>query len=155
MIGFHRSGLGVRAARLLDEPAATSTFAKPKSRILAWPRLVTKILAGLMSRWTIPSECAASSASATSMARLIRTSSSMGLPPMRCFSVRPSKNSVTMNGRPSRLPISWIVQMFGWFNADAALASRWKRLRACGSSATFSGRNLSATKRPRSVSSAL
>ena len=29
-----------------------------------------------------------------------------------------------MNGRPSCLPVSWIVQMFGWFNADAALASR-------------------------------
>ena len=29
-------------------------LARPKSRILAWPRLVTKILAGLMSRWTMP-----------------------------------------------------------------------------------------------------
>ena len=44
------------------------TFARPKSRILAWPRLVTKMLAGLMSRWTMPSLCAASSASAISMA---------------------------------------------------------------------------------------
>ena len=31
------------------------TLARPKSRILAWPRLVTKMLAGLMSRWTMPS----------------------------------------------------------------------------------------------------
>jgi hypothetical protein len=31
---------------------------------------------------------------------------------------------------------SWIVQMFGWFSEDAALASRWKRLRACGSLAS-------------------
>ena len=30
----------------------------------AWPRFVTKMLAGLMSRWTMPFACAASSASA-------------------------------------------------------------------------------------------
>ena len=47
---------------------AGATFASPKSRILAWPRLVTKMLAGLMSRWTMPSAWAASSASAISMA---------------------------------------------------------------------------------------
>jgi hypothetical protein len=29
---------------------AGATLAKPKSRILAWSRLVTKMLAGLMSR---------------------------------------------------------------------------------------------------------
>ena len=44
------------------------TLAKPKSRILAWPRLVMKILAGLMSRWMMPSAWAASSASAISVA---------------------------------------------------------------------------------------
>ena len=52
----------------LDELAAGVTFASPKSRILACPRLVTKMFAGLMSRWTMPSACAASSASAMSMA---------------------------------------------------------------------------------------
>ena len=31
-------------------PAPTVNFAKPKSRIFAWPRVVTKILDGLMSR---------------------------------------------------------------------------------------------------------
>ena len=49
-------------------PLAGATLARPKSRILAWPRLVTKMFAGLISRWTMPSECAASSASAISMA---------------------------------------------------------------------------------------
>jgi hypothetical protein len=34
-------------------------FAKPKSRILALPSLVTKRFAGLMSRWTMPWACAA------------------------------------------------------------------------------------------------
>ena len=41
-------------------------FASPKSNTLAWPRSVTKILAGLISRCTIPRACAASSASAIS-----------------------------------------------------------------------------------------
>jgi len=45
-------------ATWLDELAG-AIFARPKSRILAWPRLVTKMLAGLMSRWTMPWECAA------------------------------------------------------------------------------------------------
>ena len=82
------------------------TFAKPKSRILAWPRLVRKMFAGFMSRWTIPSAWAVSSASAISIARLRRTSVSMGLPAMRCFSVIPSRNSMTRNRWPSRCPIS-------------------------------------------------
>ena len=43
-------------------PSATEAcFARPKSRTFAWPRLVTKTFAGLMSRWTIPLACAASS----------------------------------------------------------------------------------------------
>ena len=41
-----------------------SILASPKSMILIWPRVVTKMLAGLMSRCTTPSVCAASSASA-------------------------------------------------------------------------------------------
>ena len=56
------------AAIWLANSLATATFAKPKSRILACPRLVTKMFAGLMSRCTMPSACAASSASAISMA---------------------------------------------------------------------------------------
>jgi|ERR1700730_15195591 len=35
-----------------------------------------------------------------------------------------------------------MVQMFGWFREDAALASRWKRLRACASWASSSGEEL-------------
>ena len=40
------------ATRVSSSPAAglAVTLAKPKSRILAWPRRVTKMLAGLMSR---------------------------------------------------------------------------------------------------------
>src|SRR5664279_2050384 len=52
----------------ISEAGFSAALARPKSRILAWPRLVTKIFAGLMSRWTMPSAWAASSASAISMA---------------------------------------------------------------------------------------
>jgi len=38
----------------LEELVVGATFASPKSRILACPRLVTKMFAGLMSRWTMP-----------------------------------------------------------------------------------------------------
>ena len=41
-------------------------FARPKSRIFASPRSVTKMFAGLRSRWTMPGRCATSSASAIS-----------------------------------------------------------------------------------------
>ena len=37
--------------------------------------------------------------------------------------------------------MSWIVQMFGWFSAEAARASRRKRVSAAGSSAS-SGKKL-------------
>src|SRR6266403_1994858 len=48
-----------------------------------------------------------------------------------------------------------MVQMLGWFKADAARASRWNRSRDCESLAKSSGRNFSATKRPSLVSWAL
>ena len=40
---------------------AGASLARPKSRIFAWPRATIKIFAGLMSRWTMPLACAASS----------------------------------------------------------------------------------------------
>ena len=50
--------------------------------------------------------------------------------------------------------IECTMQMLGWFNADAARASRWKRWSVATSCASSAGRNLSATRRPRRVSSA-
>jgi hypothetical protein len=35
-----------------------------------------------------------------------------------------------------------MVQMLGWFKEDAALASRWKRLRACRIMGEFVGKEL-------------
>ena len=65
-------------------------LASPKSRILACPRSVTKMFAGLMSRWTMPLACAASSASAISMRQATAAfRSPAGVPAMRCFSVCP------------------------------------------------------------------
>src|ERR1019366_244882 len=52
----------------------------------ACPRFVTKILAGLMSRWMMPSACAASSASTISMASERISSVSIGRPATQCFS---------------------------------------------------------------------
>ena len=54
--------------RASSPPPAARTLASPKSRIFACPRAVTKRFAGLMSRWTMPAVCAASSASAISIA---------------------------------------------------------------------------------------
>ena len=42
----------------------------------------------------------------------------------RSLRVVPSSYSITMDDRPSCLPMSWIVQMFGWFSTDAVSASR-------------------------------
>jgi hypothetical protein len=95
----------------LAEPA-TACFARPKSRSFVWPRSVTKMLAGLMSRCTILRECAASRPSSTWMATSSASAGSMDLDSSCCFSVRPSSRSMTMKGWPSCSPISWMVQIF-------------------------------------------
>src|SRR5262249_52323653 len=79
----------------------------------------------------------------------------IGRPVMRCFNVLPSRNSITMKYCPSCSPISWMVQILGWFSAEAERASRLNRSTACESLETSSAKNFSATGRPRLVSSAL
>ena len=127
--------------------ARQATFASPKSRILACPRLVTKMLAGLMSRWMIPSACAASSASAISMAS---DRISLGLHAV-------ARNTVLQGHAVQKLHgdegLTIVLADFvdgadvGMVQGGSGLASRWKRARACGSLATSSGRNFRATKR--------
>jgi hypothetical protein len=146
-------GLLVLAAAA--RPHSGPLLTRPKSRILASPPLVTKTFSGLMSRWMMPFECAASSASLTWIAISRSASHSIGRPPACCLSVPPSSSSMTMNGSPSWLPISYTVQIPGWFSAEAARASRRRRSSPCGSGATSSERNLRATRRPRAVSTAL
>ena len=107
------SSLTVAAvAALAGSNLGCITLASPKSSTLACPRLVTKMFAGLMSRWTIPSEWAASRPSAIWMVKSSRSSVSSALPWIMCFKVLPSRNSIAMNGRPSHSPIAWMVQMF-------------------------------------------
>ena len=80
----------VVAVGIADTPRPSTTeasFARPKSRILAWPRSVTKMFAGLMLRWTIPLACAASSASAISIPQSSTCSSGSGLLEIWCFNV--------------------------------------------------------------------
>ena len=96
-----------RARRLAPYAKARTglDLASPKSSIFAWPRRVTKMFAGLMSRCTMPPACAASSASAISIAR----SSSGSISREPCDAVlqrRPSSNSITMNDCSSCSPIS-------------------------------------------------
>ncbi len=52
------------AALSLAVTGLTESLARPKSKILAWPRVVTKMFAGLISRWMMPLEWATSSPSA-------------------------------------------------------------------------------------------
>ncbi len=133
---------------------ARSILASPKSRIFAWPRALTKMLAGLRSRWTIPFACADSSASATWIPRSRSGPVSKGPFRIRSASVSPSSSSMAMKCWPSCWSISWTVQIPGWLRAEAARASRWKRSSDAASCAMSAGRNLSATCRPSFVSSA-
>ena len=55
-----------------------------------------------------------------SMAKKTTSSVSNGRPAILCFNVSPSRYSIAMKGWPSCSPISYMVQMLGWFNADAA-----------------------------------
>ena len=70
-------------------------LAKPKSRTFTRPSLVTLMLAGFRSRWTMPRSCAYSSASAICLA--MDSASSIGIAPraIRSASVGPSTNSIT------------------------------------------------------------
>ena len=61
---------------------------------------------------------------------------------------------MTMKCCPSCSSIAKTVQIPGWFSADAARASRWKRSSEEPSRASSGGRNFSATLRPSRESSA-
>ena len=129
----HRAACRPSWSRPPARVAGARILARPKSSTFTRSREPMKMLAGLMSRWMMPAVCAASSASAIWMP----TSSSVfrlsGPAASRSCSVVPSRYSMTMNDRPSCSPMSWMVQMFVWFSADAVCASRANRLKASGS----------------------
>ena len=100
------------------------------------------MFAGLMSRCTMPLVCAASSASATSIARVSSRSSSIGLPSMMCFRVWPVRHSITMKSCPSCWPISWMVQMLGWFSDGSGAGLAAEALESLGILGRIVGKKL-------------
>ena len=121
-------------------PPAPCSFARPKSSSFA-PAFVSMMLAGLMSRWTMPARCARSSAAAISVAtpqRLIERQRAL-LEARRQRLALQMLQHQEVEALPSAAmcrPMSCSVQMCGWFSAATARASRSKRSRACGSAAT-------------------
>jgi hypothetical protein len=140
-------------------------WARPKSTIFTRPALVSMMLAGLMSRWTMPPAWASARPSATWQAMSSTSSSgSHGAPAarpasrarsIRALRLSPSQYAIASRIRPSAVSsMSWTVQMLGWSRRDAARASRTNRVFAASSLAIGAARNLSATRRPSRVSSA-
>src|SRR5882724_9865587 len=76
----------------------------------------------------MPSEWAASSASANSIPSCTICSAGSGWPAILWASVMPVSSSMAMKGLPWYSSTSKMVQMLGWFKAEAERASRRKRL---------------------------
>ena len=111
---------------------------------------VTKMFAGLMSRWTMP--CRVRGVQRVgNLDRRRRAAGPTRAGPCRrcaCFSVFPQQlHRDERAGLRARRPRRW-CRCCGWFSAEAARASRWKRSSAWDRLASSSGRNFSATRRP-------
>jgi hypothetical protein len=93
-------------ATWLAELEGMVTFAKPKSSILAWPRLVTKILAGFY----VPVDDPFGVRRVERIRDLNRKGQQVlgfdRVAVIMCFSVTPSRNSMAMKACPSCCPIS-------------------------------------------------
>jgi len=135
-------------------PVGVSWRARPKSRILTCPFVVTNTFSGFRSLWTSSFSWAAARPCAicTACSTALRTGSGPRRSTAR--SVSPSRSSVTAYAVPASSPKSWRATMFEWLKAATARASRSKRFRRSGSRAKASGRTLTATSRPRRVSRA-
>ena len=124
--------------------------ARPKSSTLRRPSVVTKRLAGLMSRWMMPCSCAAARQSSTCSAWL-STSATGSLPRrwMRSPSDSPESSSITRKGAPSSvMSMSRISTAAGWRKRLTACASRSKRRQTSLDLAASAWRILSASRRP-------
>ena len=77
-----------------------------------------------------------------------------GARPSSARASAPSRHSITMKCCPSCSSMAYTVQMPGWFSAEEARASRWKRSSDAPSRASSGGRNFRATWRPSFASSA-
>ena len=125
-----------------------ANFANPKSSTFTRPSCVTITFAGLRSRCTTPPWCAATSASASGIARSSTRGS--GRPPAITSRSRlcPSISSIVRNRIPSTSSIEKRVTMFGWLKAATVLASRSNRARRSGCDARSSGSTFTATSLP-------
>ena len=136
---------------------ASCCFASPKSSSRT-PVSVSMTLVGFKSRCTMPCRCAVSRASAISTAMGSASATAIGPRSRRWATVSPSRNSMTRKsiGGPDddgrSRPTSKRVQMLGWLMAATARASRSKRSRCSGLSATWAVSTLTATMRSRRVS---
>ena len=132
-------------------PSACVSLARPKSRILTRPSLVTKTFSGFRSRWTMPFSCAAARPWAIWIAYSIALRGENRPPASSERSVSPSSSSWTTYGAPSAgfVPRSWTAVMLGWLSRPAARASCSKRFRRSASLEKAGGRTLIATSRPR------
>ena len=103
--------------------------ATPKSMIFTDPSSWMKMLAGLMSRWTMPSWWAwARPASTCTMIATFRSTVSGGVWRDAFWRSWPFRSSIAMKGDPSTwLPRSKTITTFGWVIFATALASRSKR----------------------------
>jgi len=109
---------GITPTAVSDRSAPPSSslctsFASPKSSTFTWWLGVIKMLAGLMSRCTIPLACDATSASATCTPTSSTSSTAIACPEMCAFRLSPSNFSITMKGCPLLSSMPWMVQIFG------------------------------------------
>jgi hypothetical protein len=133
---------------------AVASRATPKSMIFTVPSVQMKMLAGLMSRWTMPAWCAWSSpASTCTSTDSFRSSERAGGVRITRWRSCPLSSSIAMNGDPSVCdPRSNTVTTLGCVILATALASRVKRSMVEGSSAMDEAISLSATSRSSTVS---
>ena len=126
-----------------------ASLARPKSRILACPRLVTKMLAGLMSRWTMP----------FGVRGVERVGDLDGRGPASVSSLQraaadavlqrqPSSNSMTMKGLAVVLADVVDGADVGMVQRRGGAGFALEALQRLRSRASSSGRNFRATKRP-------
>ncbi len=103
----------------------------PKSPTLTCPKAPTMRLAGLMSRCTMPTSCAAISASLTCCPISTSSGSVSGPTAKRSAIDPPARYSITRQGPSGPTKISSTVTTYGWpFTRSIASSSRFARCHA-------------------------
>ncbi len=128
----------VMPVRVVDRASSADNMAMPKSPSFGTPSAVSRMFAGLISRWTTPAAWAVSSASSTAATHSHASRGGMGpYDSRRSARLPPSTSSITMNARPSSMPTSCTVTMLRWARRAMvrASASNRARMRARASSA--------------------